>query len=163
MLEFLAGIAAVIFEDADVLEARVAFQILNALRGQQQKLFDFSVAGIPQLPVVAKILDQHLVRTHRGHAIVDAIAAARWLSFNAIQRRGMDHGTRRPRPAIDARHVGNQLRRTAGEFGQNRQKDSARGALSGTSSPVMTHERVMGSLRNSMVVRKTSAATNRQL
>ncbi len=44
-----------------------------------------------------------------------------------------------------------------GESGQNRQKDSVRGALSGTSSPVMTHERVIGSLRNSMGVRKTSA------
>src|SRR6266849_5847736 len=45
----------------------------------------------------------------------------------------------------------------AGESGQNWQKDSARGALSGTSSPVITHERVMGSLRNSMGLRKTSA------
>src|SRR4029077_19538033 len=44
----------------------------------------------------------------------------------------------------------------AGESGQNRQKDSGRGGASGTSSPVMTHERVMGSLRNSMGVRKTS-------
>jgi hypothetical protein len=50
-----------------------------------------------------------------------------------------------------------------GEFGQNRQKDSIRGALSGTSSPTMTQERVMGSLRNSMVVRKTSPRLNRQL
>jgi hypothetical protein len=36
------------------------------------------------------------------------------------------------------------------ESGQNRQKGSRRGALSGTSSPVITHERVIGSLRSSM-------------
>src|ERR1700738_1595448 len=46
----------------------------------------------------------------------------------------------------------------AGESGQKPQKDSERGVLSGTSSPVMTHDRVMGSLRSSMRLRKTSAS-----
>src|SRR6185437_9622909 len=50
-----------------------------------------------------------------------------------------------------------------GESGQKRQNASARGAVSGTSSPVMTHERVIGSFRNSMAVRKTSAQMARQL
>src|SRR5579863_887993 len=36
------------------------------------------------------------------------------------------------------------------ESGQKRHADSVRGAISGTSSPVMTQERVMGSLRSSM-------------
>src|SRR5580698_1684671 len=36
------------------------------------------------------------------------------------------------------------------ESGQNLQNDSGRGALSGKSSPVITHERVIGSLRSSM-------------
>ena len=68
-----------------------------------------------------------------------------------------DHG-----PPSDSRHIGNQLRRR-GESGQNRQKDSARGALSGTSSPVMTQERVIGSLRNSMGCKENIGAANRQL
>jgi hypothetical protein len=38
----------------------------------------------------------------------------------------------------------------AGESAQNRHKDSERGEASGTSSPVMTHDRVIGSLRSSM-------------
>ena len=54
MLEFLAGIGSVILEDAYILEARVALQILDAMRRQQQKLFDFGVACSPQLPVVAE-------------------------------------------------------------------------------------------------------------
>jgi hypothetical protein len=33
---------------------------------------------------------------------------------------------------------------------QKRQGESARGCASGTSSPVMTHDRVIGSLRSSM-------------
>ena len=65
MLEFLAGIDSVILEDADVLEAGIAFQVLNAVRDQQQELLDLSIARVPQLPVVLGILDQHLVRAHR--------------------------------------------------------------------------------------------------
>src|SRR5690349_772893 len=42
------------------------------------------------------------------------------------------------------------------ESGQNGQGPAMR-AESGTSSPVITHERVMGSLRSSMRVRKTKA------
>ena len=64
MREFLAGISSVIFEDADIFETRIAFQVLNALCGQQQELFDFSIARGPQLPVVADILDKHFVRAH---------------------------------------------------------------------------------------------------
>src|ERR1022692_4136994 len=45
----------------------------------------------------------------------------------------------------------------SGESGQNRQKGSERGALSETSSPVMTQERVIGSLRSSMHKETTSS------
>src|ERR1700733_1860622 len=48
------------------------------------------------------------------------------------------------------------------DSGQNRQTDSARPTLSGTSSPVITHERVIGSLRNSMH-KETISSQLRQL
>ena len=54
MLEFLPGIDSVILEDADVLEARIALEVLNALRRQQQELLDLGVAGVPQLAVVTQ-------------------------------------------------------------------------------------------------------------
>ena len=74
----------------------------------------------------------------------------------------MHHGARRPRAALDPRHVGNQLRRHR-RVGTKAAKRFRAGSVSGTSSPVMTHERVIGSLRNSMAVRKTSLQTARQL
>ena len=40
MLKLLPRAASVILEDADILEAPVAFKILNALRGQQQELLN---------------------------------------------------------------------------------------------------------------------------
>ena len=43
----------------------------------------------------------------------------------------------------------------AGEFGQRPQNDSARWLTSSTSSPVMTQDRVIGSFRNSILLRKT--------
>src|SRR4051812_40967698 len=48
MLEFLSRVPPIILKDADVLEARITFQILNAMPRQQQELFDLSIAGIPQ-------------------------------------------------------------------------------------------------------------------
>ena len=68
-------LSAVIFENADVLEAGVALQILNAQRGQTQKLFHFGVARIPEMAVMTWVLQQNLVRAHRPHAVVEAIAA----------------------------------------------------------------------------------------
>ena len=98
-----------ILEHADIFEAGITLQVLDAVRSQQQKLLDFSIAGIPQLPVMTKILHQHFMCAHRRHAIVDAVTATQWLAFNAIQRGGMDHSARRPRTAAWCRHVGNQL------------------------------------------------------
>src|SRR6266849_6635869 len=91
MLEFLAGVGSMGFEDADVLETRIAFQILDAMRDQQQELFQFSIACGPKLPVMPEVLYQHLVRAHRRHAIVETIAAPRRLTLDPIQRRRMDH------------------------------------------------------------------------
>ena len=43
------------------------------------------------------IFDQHFVRADRGHAIVDAVAAASGLAFDAVKRPGMHDRARGPR------------------------------------------------------------------
>ena len=126
----------------------IALEVEDALGGQAQELPNLIVAGLPQMTVVAGILHQHFMRAHRIHAIVDAVAAAAGLAFDVIERRGMHHRARRPDPRAlgscgdDLRGVGGVGAKTAGDFGTR--------PLSAGSSPVMTQERVMGSLRSSM-------------
>jgi hypothetical protein len=64
MAKLLPGTGTVIFEKADVFDARIALQVEDALGGEAQKLFDFSVAGIPEMAVVLRILDDHFVRAY---------------------------------------------------------------------------------------------------
>jgi hypothetical protein len=94
MLELLPGVASVILENADVLQARVALKVLDALRGQPEKLLDFVVAGIPELAIMAEIFNQHLVGADGAHAVVETIAATRGLTFNPVKRQRMHHRTR---------------------------------------------------------------------
>src|SRR6266852_6695233 len=61
VVKFLSRGLAVILENADVLEAAVALQILNPLRRQTQELFDLGVAGIPDMAIVARIFPQNCV------------------------------------------------------------------------------------------------------
>src|SRR5512146_1218132 len=49
------------------------------------------------------------------------------------------------------------------EFAQKRHSTSERGMTSGTSSPVITHERVIGSLRSSMPLKENTTDSPRQL
>ena len=115
------ALGAVILEEADVLDARVALEIQNALGRQAQKLPNLVVAGIPQLPVVPGILDQHFVSAHGTHAVVNAVAAPARLAFNVIERRGMHHRSRRPPDRArhgrdDLRGLGRIRAKTAGRF-----------------------------------------------
>jgi hypothetical protein len=45
---------------------------------------------------VAGILDQHFMRSHCRHAVVEAFAATFGRSLDVIDRAGMDDGARRP-------------------------------------------------------------------
>ncbi len=85
VLELLPCAGAVVLENADVLEAPVALEVLNALRGQLQKRLDLGIAGIPQLAVVPGILHQHFMGADRTHAIIETIAAAAGVAFHAVQ------------------------------------------------------------------------------
>ena len=96
MAEFLSGVLAVVLEETDVLDAWVALQVEDALGGQAQEVPDFIVAGVPQMAVVARVFDQHFVRAHGVHAVVDAVAAAAGFALNAVERLGMHDGARGP-------------------------------------------------------------------
>src|SRR6266550_4670638 len=111
MLEFLSRAGALILEDADVFETAVALQILNTLCHQAQELFQFGVAGIPQMAVVMGVFEQKLVRADRGLPSVPGRVAITWSCAASLQK---EHGP-------------------------------GRGAGSGTSSPVITQDRVIGS------------------
>ena len=67
---------------------------MNAQRGQTQKLFHFGVARIPEMAVMTWVLQQNLVRAHRPHAVVEAIAAARRFAFDMVERMRMDDRSR---------------------------------------------------------------------
>ena len=109
MIEFLPGCGAVILENADVLEPCIALQILNAQRGQTQELFDFRIARVPEMAIMAKVLEQDLVSADGSHAVVKAVTAARRLAFNVIKRMRMHKRARGPRAAIEARQIRDYL------------------------------------------------------
>jgi len=47
MLKFLPRIGSVILKNADVLEARIAFEILDTMRRQQQELLGLRIVCVP--------------------------------------------------------------------------------------------------------------------
>ena len=111
MIGFLPGHRAVVLEHGDVLEAAVLLEVLDALAGQRQKLRHFRVGGHPEMAVVARVLHQHLVRTHRTHLVIEAVALAQRVPFNVVKGVGVHHRTRRPQSAVQRGHRGDHLRR----------------------------------------------------
>src|ERR1039458_3205845 len=56
MAELLAGILAVVLEEADVLDARIALQVEDALGGDAEEVRDFVIAGAPPLGPVDRVV-----------------------------------------------------------------------------------------------------------
>ena len=100
VIEFLSRHAAEVLEDADILEADVSLQVLDALPAQRQVFFDLTIVRIPQVTIMAGILHNHLVRADRLHGVVESVARAAGIAINAIERMRMHHRTRRPRTAV---------------------------------------------------------------
>src|ERR1700687_4115049 len=96
MAEFLPGILTIVFEQADVFDARIAFEVEDALGDQAEEVCNLIVAGVPQVPVVARIFDQHFMCADRVHAVINTVAAAVGFALNAVKRRGVNNGTRGP-------------------------------------------------------------------
>ena len=109
VVELLSGMAAEILDDADVLEAAILLEVVDTLSAKRQVLLDLAVVGVPQLAVVAGILDDDLVRADRLHGVVQAVARAAGLAFDPVNGMGMDDRARRPRIAIHRRHRGDHL------------------------------------------------------
>ena len=55
------------------------------------------------MAVVARVLDQDFVGSGGGHAVVNAVAAALGLAFNAVERVGMDESAGGKWGAVKAR------------------------------------------------------------
>ena len=96
VIEFLSGGRAVVFKDADVFEALVFFEVLDALRDQSQELLDGGVGRVPELTVVVWAFEQDFVGADWTHAVVESIAASVRIAFDAIQGVGMNDGARGP-------------------------------------------------------------------
>ena len=109
VIEFLSRHAAEVLEDADILEADVSLQVLDALPAQRQVFFDLTIVRIPQVTIMAGILHNHLVRADRLHGVVESVAGAAGIAINAIERMRMHHRARRPRTAVYGRRGGNHL------------------------------------------------------
>ena len=102
MLELLSGTSALILKNAHIFETAIALQILDPLCHQAQKLFQFSIARIPQMALMIGVFQQKLVRSDRSHAVIQAIAPPTWFAFDPIDGRGMYDRTRRPCSTIHA-------------------------------------------------------------
>ena len=84
MTEFLSGIRTEIFKKTDVLDARIAFEVEDALGGEAKEVSNFIIGGVPKMTVVVRVLNQDFMGADRMHAVVDAIATASGLAFNAV-------------------------------------------------------------------------------
>ena len=113
VIEFLSGGRAVVFKDADVFEALVFFEVLDALRDQSQELLDGGVGRVPELAIVVRALEQDLVGADGTHAVVKSVAATVGIAFDAVEGVGMNDGARGPLSVV-ARHAGDDLRRRFG-------------------------------------------------
>src|SRR3989442_15999820 len=65
---------ALIFEHADVLEARILFQIGDSRGPHPQDALDLFIAELRHPPVVLRRLHHHFMRADRAHLVVHAFA-----------------------------------------------------------------------------------------
>ena len=96
MRKILPCYSSMILKNGHVFESLIQLKVLDTLRCQTQKSFYLRVARVPQLVIMFRILDQHFVRTHGTHAVVDAISLALRVALDAVQRGGMNNRACRP-------------------------------------------------------------------
>src|ERR1017187_822364 len=118
MAELLAGILAVVLEEADVLDARIALQVEDALGGDAEEVRDFVIAGAPKVSVVVGVFYQHFMRADGVHAVINAVTAAVGFALDAVERSGMDDRTRGPGSARRVRRFRDDLQRRRGSIAE---------------------------------------------
>lgn len=68
--DFLPGRRAAVLERQDVAQPHVPLQVVDALRVGAQHPLDGRLVGFPQRHGMLRVLDDHLVRAGRIHAVV---------------------------------------------------------------------------------------------
>src|SRR5215831_5847566 len=97
MIEVLSRVAAEVLEHADVLEAAIALQVLDALCAQGQVSLDFMVVRDPQMPVVPGVFHHDFVGPHGIHLVVEAVSGAARITLDPVHRPWIHHAARQPR------------------------------------------------------------------
>ncbi len=82
---------AEVLDDADVFKATVFLEVVDAQGAQLQVLLDLAVVGVPQVAIVAGILDDDLVRADRLHGVIQTVAGAARFAFNPVDGMRMHH------------------------------------------------------------------------
>ena len=100
MLQRSAGGLAVIFENQDVAEALVVFQVEHAVAVRPQNVFDSAFsARLRERRGVIRRFDDHFVRADAIHLVEQAFAFAIEVAFDAQRRKFIRHDANATSPA----------------------------------------------------------------
>ena len=86
---FFAGFGTLIFEDADIFEADVFFEVGDARAPDLENALNFFVGKLGEAAVVLGSLDDNFVGAGGSHFVVHAFGEAARLAFDAVERIGM--------------------------------------------------------------------------
>ena len=96
MRPLLAGKYAMVLENGDVLEPRVAFQVRNALGIGREDPLNFFILELRELPRVVRGLDDNLMSADRLHAVEDSLCLPPRIAFDVVQRIQVSHHAHLP-------------------------------------------------------------------
>src|SRR5215469_12578245 len=100
MVEFLAGVGPEVLNDAHILEASVLLQVLDALGTELQILLDLAVVGVPELAIMACVLDDDFVGSDRLHSVVQAVTGSSGVASDFVNGTGMHNCAGGPRVTV---------------------------------------------------------------
>src|SRR6266568_6110870 len=96
MRPFLAGKYAMVLENGDVLEPRVAFQVRNAVGTGSVKTLNLFILELREPPRVVAGLDDNLMSADRLHAVEDSLRLPPRIAFDVVQRIQVSHDAHLP-------------------------------------------------------------------
>src|SRR5580692_1104471 len=77
---------AMVLEQQNVAQAGIAFQVEDAIAESPKEIFDPLFGKIGERDFVVRTLDDHFVRAHAAHSVVETLALAIERSFDAKSR-----------------------------------------------------------------------------
>src|SRR5229473_1237296 len=96
MRPLLAGKYAMVLENGDVLEPRVAFQIRNAVGIGREDAFNLFILELCKLPRVVPGLDDNFMSPDRLHPVEDSLRLPPRIAFDVVQRIEVSHDAHLP-------------------------------------------------------------------